>query len=223
MSKLSRGEKGERLVNSLLSSLNKEARLLSDVTYIFGKNDMSHQIDQIYIHPFGVFVFETKNYFGDISVDKNNNWTKNVRGKTERLANPIKQNKSHILVVSTLLKKRVDVVGAVIFIRNNAPYLGDENLINFNDVELFINSYPYKKILTKKEIDEIYDTLKSSSVTLDKNYHIESIKYLKAVNKEHINEKKYAIERRECPRCGGTIINRGNHFHCKKCDFEFIL
>ena len=224
MSKKSRGEHGEQIVNALLKDLCNDALLISDATYIFGKNEMSHQIDQIYIHPHGVFVLETKNYYGDIEVDKSfTNWTRTIKGRTERLPNPMKQNRSHIEVVRHLLNKKYDVIGAIIFVRDNAPYGGDYNLINLRDLPLFIESHPYDKLLSKKEVEEIYQILLSHISDISKEEHIESIGYLKAVNKEQKDEKIYAIERRICPRCGGKIVQRKTTFVCKSCNFNFTL
>lgn len=224
MSKLTRGEKGEELVSTSLSKIKEYVRIINNATYIFGKNDMSHQIDHILIHPYGIFVLETKNYYGEISYnDKTDTWSKDVRGKIERIANPLKQNKSHVLVVSHLLKKKYDVVGAVIFVKNNAPYVGDENLINFKDLHLFIESYPYKRILSKKEIDDIYEILMNNQAEVSHNEHVEYIGYLKQVNKESLKEKEYAIERKLCPRCNNKITVKGDEYECKSCGFHFSI
>ncbi len=224
MSKKSRGEQGERIVSTLLKSLHPNAKLIDNATFIFGKNDMSHQIDHIYIHPYGIFVFETKNYYGDISTDKTyTNWRRTIRGKAEVLANPLKQNYSHTLLVSHMFKRKYDVIGAIIFVRDNAPYGGDYNLINLKDVPLFIESYPYKMILSKKEIDMIYEHILSQKVDISNKEHVESIGYLKQLNKELKDEKIYAIERRICPRCGGKIRVRNTTYRCESCNFNFIL
>lgn len=67
MSKQSRGDKGEKLVSSLLEGINEYKYVLNDVTFLNKKSEMTHQIDHILIHPHGVFVIETKNYYGNIS------------------------------------------------------------------------------------------------------------------------------------------------------------
>ena len=224
MSKLSRGEKGEEVVISSLKRIKEYVRIINNATYIFGRNNMSHQIDHILIHPYGVFVFETKNYYGEISYNQTLDiWSKNVRGKIERISSPLKQNKSHILVVNNLLNKKYDVIGAVVFVRNNAPYVGDENLINLSDLHLFISSHPYKRILSKKEIDDIYEILMSKQANISHEEHVEYIGYLKQVNKEKIAEKSYAIERRVCPRCNSKIYVKDDTYYCKRCGFNFTL
>lgn len=224
MSKKSRGEHGEQIVNALLKDLCKDAKLIKDATYVFGKNEMSHQIDHIYIHPHGIFVIETKNYYGEINVDETfTNWSRTIKGKVERLANPLKQNRSHVEVIRHLLSKKYPVEGVILFVRDNAPYGGDINLINLKDLPLFIESFPYKKLLLKKEVEDIYQILMSHISDISKEEHIESIGYLKQVNKELKDEKIYAIERRICPRCGGIILQNKTTFVCKSCNFNFTL
>ena len=77
---------------------------------------MSHQIDHILIHPHGVFVIETKNYYGEIISDTHDSfWLKVVKGKKERIPNPLEQNKTHMYVVKKILKNKYDVIPAVVF------------------------------------------------------------------------------------------------------------
>ena len=71
-------------------------------------------------------------------------------------------NKSHFYIVSRLLKKEVDVIPVVVFVRNNAPYMDDENVINLEDLLLFISEYPYKKLLSNKDMKDIYNLLKKN-------------------------------------------------------------
>ena len=85
MSKQSRGDKGEALVKECLESMDGYHHLLNDVTYINKKSEMSHQLDHIFIHPHGVFVVETKNYFGKIISDTHDSyWIKEVKGDLNR-------------------------------------------------------------------------------------------------------------------------------------------
>jgi hypothetical protein len=82
MSKQSRGDKGEKLVSFLLEGINEYKYVLNDVTFLNKKSEMTHQIDHILIHPHGVFVIETKNYYGNIStVPGEAFWIKEVNGE----------------------------------------------------------------------------------------------------------------------------------------------
>ena len=69
MSTVSRGNKGEEKVISTLKKIKVEHYVFNNVSFISEKNEMTHQIDHILVHPHGVFVIETKNYYGEIISD----------------------------------------------------------------------------------------------------------------------------------------------------------
>lgn len=223
MSKISRGAKGEKKVKDILHNKIKEYhKILNDLTLVNDKSEMTHQIDHVLIHPHGVFVIETKNYYGKIISDTHDSfWLKEIRGKVERIGDPLKQNKSHTRMVKKYLPKEIEAIPLVVFVKNNAPYIPDENVFNYKDLLLFISSYPYQKELNKEEIDSIYKSLKSNSSKVSKKEHLENIGYLKQIRFENQLEISEALESRICPRCGGHIINKGNMYHCDKCDFKF--
>lgn len=224
MSKISRGDKGEAIVSNILNSVKEYHYLINDITFLNAKSEMSHQIDHILIHPHGVFVIETKNYFGKIISDtKDSYWIKEVNGEQIKISNPLKQNKSHAITIYRLLKGKFDVISVVVFVKNNAPYMGDENVINLDDLLLFIESYPYKKKISKPDIDKIYKSLNRRSSDISKEEHVENIGYLKQMKKEFRDEMSYAIENNKCPRCGHPIIRKGYKFLCSYCDFNFKL
>lgn len=223
MSKTTRGQKGEKKVKDILKKIKEYHKVLNDITFVVGKTEMSHQIDHVLIHPHGVFVIETKNYFGEIICETHDSfWLKVIKGKAEKIANPLKQNKSHMIVIKRLLDNKYDVIPVVVFVKNNAPYI-DDNAINMKDLLLFIDSYPYKKELDKKEINAIYTSLKSKSSDISKKEHLENIGYLKEFKKEFRLEMEYAIENHLCPRCDSEMIINGLEYHCSKCDFKFKL
>jgi len=225
MSKISRGKKGEDRVKKTLSKIKEYHRLMNDISFVYGKNEMSHQIDHILIHPHGVFVIETKNYYGKIFLNRNGLFIKQYKDVTEIISNPIAQNKSHVRIIKSLLKNKYDVVSVVVFVKDNAPTELDENIINLKDLLLFIDSYPYECLLEKEDIDLIYKELKQLSTKVKKKEHIENIEYLKIAKKEKQEEIRYAIENRKCPRCEHEIAFKDNLGYCinKNCDFKFKL
>ena len=223
MSKQSRGDKGEALVKECLESIPDYHQIINDYTYWNKRSEMSHQIDHIFIHPHGVFVIETKAYYGKIISDTHDSfWIKEIKDQRIKIANPLKQNKSHMFIVSKLLKGKYDVIPVVVFTHNNAPYM-DENVINLNDLPLFIESYPYKKKLKPVDIDSIYKTINRHSSDISIEEHVENISYLKQIKKELRDEMSYAIENNKCPRCGHPFVHRNNNFFCSYCDFKFKL
>ena len=223
MSTVSRGNKGEEKVISTLKKIKVEHYVFNNVSFISEKNEMTHQIDHILVHPHGVFVIETKNYYGEIISDTGEGyWVKIIKDKKEIIRNPLNQNKTHVKVVKRILKN-VDVVSLVIFVKNNAPYMPDDNVINLKDLLLFIDSYPYKKLLNKEEIRDICKEIRENKVKVTKTEHLENISYLKQIKKENKAEIEFAIENNKCPRCGSDILQNGYNFKCLKCDFKFKL
>lgn len=223
MSTISRGNKGEEKVISTLKKIKVNHHVFNNVTFVSKKSEMTHQIDHILVHPHGVFVIETKNYYGEIISNTNEGyWKKIIKGREEIIRDPLKQNKSHVRIVKKILKN-VNVISVVVFVKNNAPYMGDENVINLKDLLLFIDSYPYEKILEKNEINEICKIIRENKVKITKSEHLENISYLKQIKKENMAEIEYAIESQKCPRCGSNILQNGYSFKCSNCDFKFKI
>ena len=224
MSKISRGNKGEQKVIDILKKDKSFHKVINNATFFSEKSEMSHQIDHILLHTHGVFIIETKNYFGKIVSDTGEPfWFKIVKDKKEIISNPINQNKSHARIVQKILGKDVDVIPVVVFVKNNAPYLGDENVINLKDLLLFIETYPYQKLLEKDEIMAFWRVLRENLSDISKKEHLENISYLKQIKKENRMEIEEAIESGICPRCGGKILQNQYSFRCEKCDFKFKL
>ena len=223
MSTVSRGNKGEEKVISILKKIKVEHYVFNNVTFVSEKSEMTHQIDHILVHPHGVFVIETKNYYGEIIANTNEGyWKKIIKDKEEIIRDPLKQNKSHVRIVKKILKN-IDVISVVVFVKNNAPYMGDENVINLKDLLLFIDSYPYEKILEKEEIKEICSRIRENKAKIKKSEHLENISYLKQIKKENMAEIEYAVESQKCPRCGANILQNGYNFKCSSCSFKFKL
>ena len=222
MSKVSRGQKGEEQVIKTLDGIKEYHHLLNNITLVNYSSGMSHQIDHILIHPHGLFVIETKNYYGDISY-KNKTWIVSVKGTSKKVNDPLLQNKSHAIELYKALKGKYKIIPLVVFVKNNAPYIGDENVINMDDLLLFIESYPYEHLYTSKSIDKIKQLIEKASTDMSIKEHVENISYLKQVRREHYAEIEYAIEKGICPRCNSKILNRGYHYKCSKCEFEFRI
>lgn len=222
MSKQTRGEKGEKKVQDILNKIKEKHVVFNDVTFINKNSEMSHQIDHILVHPHGIFVIETKNYYGEILYD-NNHWIRRIDNRIEKLSDPLKQNKSHAVTLYKALKGRCETIPVVVFVRNNAPYMGDENVINLDDLILFIDSYPYKHKYKEETIEKIAAEIRKNIKDISKEEHLENIGFLKAVRIELQKEKEYAITQGVCPRCGHKMKIRGNNFTCINCDYKFTL
>ena len=224
MSKKTRGEKGEKAVVKILKKERFYHKIINNAVFLTEKSEMTHQIDHILIHPHGVFVIETKNYYGQIISNTGDSfWLKRIKGEATKISNPLIQNKSHAKIIKRIVGKNVEVIPVVVFVKNNAPYMGDENVINIKDLLLFIESYPFAREMEKEEIDNIYRLIKKEKSDISNAEHVQNISYLKQINLELRAEKEYAIETRICPRCGAKIIEKDLLFSCSKCDFKFKL
>ncbi len=223
MSKESRGAKGEDLVIEELSKIQLYHHLLNNVTLVNPKSGMSHQIDHILIHPHGVFVIETKNYYGEIIYDEEGRWFKSLRGQRIRIASPLSQNKSHEIALYRALKGQIKPIPVVVYVKNNAPYLPDDNVIDLKDLLFFIECAPYDHEFSPLTMDKIKAAIERESVDVSLSEHVENIRVMKEVRKEKEAEMAYAIEKRICPWCGGKIIVEGDLFRCSNCRFRFKL
>lgn len=223
MSKQTRGDKGEKLVSELLISLPGFHLQFDNYTYLNPRSGISHQIDHIFIHKNGVFVIETKNYYGTIISNTGDVfWYKIINDKKTIISNPLIQNKSHLKLIEKLLNKECDVIQVVVFVKNNAPDI-DDNVINANDLGLFIESYPYKKPLGKEEIEDIYKRLRLHSEKVDINKHVESVQKVKRVKDNRHERMRVVIETGRCPTCNTKVLVDGYSYKCPRCGFKFSL
>ena len=150
-------------------------------------------------------------------------WYKVIRNEKIIIANPISQNKSHCYYINQILNKKYPIISVVVYTKNNAPYLDDENVINLNDLLLFIESYPYKKLLSEKEIDKIYQKLEDSNASISQQEHIDNVKKVKEKKDQIREEMRYAIEEGLCPKCNNKILVKGYTYSCSKCKYKFTL
>ena len=160
---LKRGEEGEKIVDSLLSKDTSFHRLINNLV-LLGENNVSHQIDHILIRNNGIFVIETKNYYGEIKGKEDDSfWTRSffAKGKikTASFHNPLKQNQSHIRIIKKLIGRDYPIYCFVTFIQNNADNLGLFNACNVNDLLNRIKLLTSEKEISKEEIEKIYQVL----------------------------------------------------------------
>ena len=224
MSKQTRGDLGEQKVITILNNMDEYHRTINNLT-LDGQSGITHQIDHIYISEKGIFVIESKSHYGKISGNnKDSIWIKEVKNRKERMPNPITQNKSHVRIVRRILKTDLPIISVVVFTLNNAPYFPDENVINLDDLSMFLKEYPSYKALSKTDVDKIDDYLLSKESYSNMDDHLQNIKKIKKQRIESHKEIAYALENRKCPHCQNPIKEEANnHFICPKCEFHFHL
>ena len=223
--KLKRGEQGEQLAASILDDDQSFHRLINNLV-LLGENQVSHQIDHILIRENGIFVIETKNYYGNITgLEDDSFWKKTffVKGKikTETFHNPLKQNQSHIRIIKRVIGKDYPLYCFVVFIQNNADGIDLFNVCGLNDILKRIKLITINRPLSKEKIEEIYNTLLDNEAYINDEMHLESISKIKKDRRDYQKELRKAIEKKICPDCGGTLSIVPGGLRCTKCN-KFI-
>ena len=221
---IKKGEEGENLVASILDKDTQYHRLINNLV-LLGDNGVSHQIDHILIRPNGVFVIETKNYYGLISgKEEDSFWTRSyfVRGKVKKATfhNPLKQNQSHIRAIKKIIGKDYPIYCFVVFVQNNAESLALFSACDPRNIIQRINLLTNEKTLSQAEIDMINGSLLEKEAYLNAENHISNIKNAEKSRKDAQKETRLAIEKRICPRCGCPLILNKNELKCSKCDYK---
>lgn len=106
------GSSGERIVyNTLINNFKiPEEQILRNV-YIPTENGRTAEIDLLVISKKGIFVFECKNYGGNIYGDtKLKKWVQYIGKEKNYFYNPLLQNKGHVRYLQKfLIKEEIDV------------------------------------------------------------------------------------------------------------------
>lgn len=218
---IKKGEEGERKVADLLESSKGFHRLINNLV-LTGENGVSHQIDHILINSNGVFVIETKNYYGEITGQEDDSfWTRSFfvrrQKKSVKFHNPLKQNQSHLRIIKKIIGKNYPVYCFVVFTQNNADVLGLFNVCNIDSLlkrlSLVVSDYSLKE----KEIEGIYQVLLANESDINNEQHVSNVK---AINQERLNHQKsirLAIEKKICPYCQGKLVIKNGELACSVC------
>ena len=162
---IAKGKEGEYLVaRILLSKFNTEPHILLNNVVLLDSKSFAHQIDHIEIREKGIFVIETKNMEGSIrGKAEDDKWIVTSPLQTYKIYNPLKQNETHIKVLKSLLKKHIKrdipIYSVVVFVSNNAKFLGIENVINATHLRKYLNDLTLKKTFTMDEMKKIEEVI----------------------------------------------------------------
>lgn len=218
---LKRGEEGENKVASLLDSDSSFHRLINNLV-LLGNNNVSHQIDHILINENGVFVIETKNYYGEINgKEEDSFWTRSyfVKGKrkTIKFHNPLKQNMSHIRSIVRLIGRDYPIYCFVVFPQNNVDGLDIFNVCNLDSLLKRLKLIKNDKPLSKENIEKAYETLLMNEADINNEQHVNKVKEVEKERKEHQKKIRTAIEKRICPYCEWKLTLVNDKLVCYKC------
>ena len=218
---LKRGEEGENKVAKVLDSDASFHHLINNLV-LLGNNDISHQIDHILINENGIFVIETKNYYGEINdKEEDSFWTRSYfekgKRKTIKFHNPLKQNMSHIRSIVRLIGRDYPIYCFVVFPQNNVDVLDIFNVCNLDSLTKRLNLIKSDKPLSKEKIEKAYETLLMNEADINNEQHVNKVKEVEKERKEHQKKIRMAIEKRICPYCGWKLTLKGDKLVCYKC------
>lgn len=216
-----RGEEGEKLVESLINKDQSFHRLINNLV-LLGENGVSHQIDHILIRNNGIFVIETKNYYGEIKGSEDDSfWTRTYfvkrKPKSVSFHNPLKQNQSHIRIIKRLIGKDYPIYCFVVFTQNNVNNLGLFNVCNADDLLNRIKLITNDREISNDEIDKINQILLSNEADINNEQHVNKIKEVEKDRKEYQKKIRLAIEKKICPNCGKTLTIKNGQLVCPFC------
>jgi len=194
---------GELTIRFILLFLNKkEYKVLNNVRVFH--NGIMAQIDHVVVSRFGVFVIETKNYYGWIFGSENAyQWKQVIFNNTYEFYNPIRQNLGHIKALQANLKQypALDYFPIVVFTRGSKLKVNS----SFPVIKYY---YLLKTIKSVTEInisEEIRDEIYNSLLKINGNKPLITPK--KATDEDYINNNKNI-----CPYCGNTLISKSGKY-----------
>lgn len=226
------GKIGEKRIKRKLAWLSNEYITFNDIYLQTGFG--TSQIDHLIVSPYGIFIIETKNYKGIIvGSEQAEQWKQYLYGgksfwgrksKMYPLYNPIRQNKSHVNVIKSTLKKigNFEIISIIVFPNNTIlrTFTPNYHVTSSSNLRSIIKSYK-NRCISDADINRIASKIESSIIT-HKNIHQEHIKNVQ----QNIHRKKQYIENGICPKCNSQLVKRkgkyGYFMGCSnypKCNF----
>lgn len=215
------GKNGEKLVSKELKKLSEDEYYVLNSILIETKQK-TVEIDHVVVSKYGIFVIETKNYYGYIYGDTyKEKWLK-YNNDEIIFKNPTWQNYGHVIALSEVLNlPKEQFISLVCFSGETELRIKNgENVVNLYQLNDKILSY--KKQIVFDDIIEIgnkiYDLDIYNLKTIQK--HVEDIQELNI-------RKRELIEKEICPRCGDFLKKEEleHEFFLKctnpKCTFKY--
>lgn len=196
-----RGFMGEFWVKTELNKLDKkEYIILNDI--LLEEENETHQIDHIVISKYGIFVIETKNYYGMITGNEyKDTWTQHLGKKKYYFKNPVHQNYGHIKTLEKTLNIDNNLFISIICFSNQTKIrINVKN--NVTQLDYLNNTIrTFNKILIYSDLNAIANKITTLNIK-EKNKrksHVNNIK-----NK--LKEERKKIDNMICPKCNGDLV-----------------
>lgn len=222
-----KGDAGEAIISTLINEI-KDEQYLIDNLILLGDNDISHQFDHILIRHNGVFIIETKNYYGKINGNIDDiYWTKTFlnKGKTkvEKFMNPVKQNNAHIRYLKKILGRDIPFINFVVFVHNDVSHLGIYTVTDDTRLVKRILSMEIDKPLSRQTMKDINDKLLRLEADINVDKHVDNIEKIKKQRRDIRKESILVMEKGLCPICGNKVQMNKNIYLCNKCGYKLVV
>ncbi len=165
------GQEGEKRVEYALKWLDKRyARIKQDTSQrirIINKDfiDEAQEFDHIVVGPKGIFLIETKNLIGNIEIDKNGNWIREIGDETKGMANPLEQIRRHEKVIRSFISPDVPVTSLICLANDETIITGVENsrvcVVKADTLVEWIENCSVSRLLTDIEVENIVKAINS--------------------------------------------------------------
>ncbi len=199
---------GERKVASILLKLNPEKYKVINNLMVKAEGSTT-QIDHLVISNFGIFIIESKNYYGWITGNDYGNWSLTIYKFERRIGNPIIQNYIHMKVIRSLLKDYPDIsyYPIVVFTKRSIFNVNTKtDVVYITDLLATIREYQ-NEVISDYTRDEVYRYLVSLNI---KERRIRKEHILRI--KEKKSNNKIKIQNGICPKCGGLLVIRNGRY-----------
>ena len=154
------GIDGENRVKEELKELKGKGYKIINGVYLKGKT-LTQEIDSLVITPKGIFNIETKNYAGDISINKYGDWIRTKKGNTSYLKNPCEQIERHKRCIKEIVGN-VKINDIIVIANSKTTIEGLKNckvkVIKYSGLSEYIEGFKAEK---KYDVDEVYKKIKS--------------------------------------------------------------
>lgn len=183
---IDKGVNGEARLAHNIYKFDPAAKVFFNL-YIPLADGTTTEIDEVYLTPWGIVVFESKNYSGWIFGNVNDPmWTQTLNKNTKnRFYNPIKQNLGHIKKLSSFLQLPEDCFVSIVAFSNKAAFkkldTGCEIVIKYKEVfdalDALRRTCPV--VFNNEQLAWISHRLESCAKASDevKKQHVENIQY----------------------------------------------
>ena len=157
---LSKGEKGEYLVDQMLKDI-----CFYEGGYCYKELKLEDiyrnwcEIDNIYIGPSGIYIIETKNRCGQITIDEETGeWIQTNGDYQCVIPDPVIQSQRHAYFFARMFKEFRVIKYMVIFVEGDISQIDDEHVFDLNTAEDYITGQ--KRVYSDTKVDYINNKVK---------------------------------------------------------------